>query len=288
MLDFYPEKISLIVSDLDGTLLAPDGKLSQRSRSILTPLLERDLPLTVATGRAYPSFRHGIAPLNLRLPVISSNGAWISLPEDPRPIHAFDIAPQLAEDLLAMLQERGAPFFLDHWDSQQNYNLLSRNSNIGLDFLIRYKSQEPLSHFLVVDDFRPYLPHTLISFTISLPTPELQALQSEIEERYAGHLRVEAYHYRDLPGWSVIWVQSELARKEKALLKLAELLGHNPEEILAFGDELNDQGMFEGPFHCLAVQNAHPTIQTLAKGIIGHHQDDAVATTIESWFRQSN
>jgi hydroxymethylpyrimidine pyrophosphatase-like HAD family hydrolase len=287
MLELHRFKISLIVSDLDGTLLGKEGRLSERSRKILTPLLEENLPLTVATGRAFSSFRHGIAPLNLRLPVISSNGAWISLPEDPRPIHAFDIGPQLAEDFLAFLQERGAPFYLDHWDTQQNYNLLCRDSNPGLDFLIRFKSLEPLSYFLVVDDFRPYLSHTLISFTISLPTPELQALQSEIEERFAGQLRVEAYHYRDLPGWSVIWVQSELARKEIALLKLAELLGHHPEEILAFGDELNDQGLFEGPFQCLAVENAHPIIQTLAQGIIGHHQDDAVATTIQAWFQSS-
>ncbi len=40
------------VTDLDGTLLAPDGQLSAWTRTTLTDVLQRDCPLTYATARS--------------------------------------------------------------------------------------------------------------------------------------------------------------------------------------------------------------------------------------------
>ena len=67
--------MSLYVSDLDGTLLDRNARLSDITRYGLTRLLDAGLTFTVATARHVSSVRQILEGLPLQLPVISSNGA---------------------------------------------------------------------------------------------------------------------------------------------------------------------------------------------------------------------
>ena len=45
---------TLFVTDLDGTLLGADARISQESAALLHPMLDEGLQLAVATARAPP------------------------------------------------------------------------------------------------------------------------------------------------------------------------------------------------------------------------------------------
>ena len=67
--------IPLYISDLDGTLLRPDGALSDYSRDGLNGLIADGMHFTVATARSVVSIRQLLQGLQLSLPVINLNGA---------------------------------------------------------------------------------------------------------------------------------------------------------------------------------------------------------------------
>lgn len=68
---------TLYISDLDGTLLTPECKVSDETASALNTMIANGLFFTVATARSASSAAPLLEKLNLRLPVILMNGVVI-------------------------------------------------------------------------------------------------------------------------------------------------------------------------------------------------------------------
>ena len=67
---------TLYVSDLDGTLLNSDVKISENSKNIINSLIDKGMNFTVATARSLVSASDKIEGLNLKLPVVVYNGTF--------------------------------------------------------------------------------------------------------------------------------------------------------------------------------------------------------------------
>ena len=67
---------TLYVSDLDGTLLNSDVKISENSKNIINSLIEKGMKFTVATARSLVSASDKIEGLNLKLPVVVYKGTF--------------------------------------------------------------------------------------------------------------------------------------------------------------------------------------------------------------------
>ena len=87
---------ALYISDLDGTLLRPDGTLSPASRDGLNRLIADGLHFTVATARSVASIRHLLAGLDLHLPVVNLNGELLSDVSSGRHQYVQTIPPEIA------------------------------------------------------------------------------------------------------------------------------------------------------------------------------------------------
>ena len=68
---------TLFVSDLDGTLLAPDGRLSAYTLETLDRLVAGGVRLAFATARSYVTAMKVVGDAPVGLPMILHNGAFI-------------------------------------------------------------------------------------------------------------------------------------------------------------------------------------------------------------------
>ena len=66
--------------------------------------------------------------------------------------------------------------------------------------------------------------------------------------------------------------------------KLAQHLGFNVEEVIAFGDNLNDLEMIQGSGFGVAMINGDPVVKAHAKIIAPHHDEDGFAHIINQMF----
>ena len=69
--------------------------------------------------------------------------------------------------------------------------------------------------------------------------------------------------------------------KAQAILQLKDYL--KCDRIVAFGDGINDLSMFQIADESYAVANACEELKSMATGIIGHHDDDAVAKWLQEF-----
>lgn len=69
--------------------------------------------------------------------------------------------------------------------------------------------------------------------------------------------------------------------KGVAIVELVKKLGITMDQVMAFGDNLNDLHMMQVVGHPVAPENARPEILELAKTVIGHHKERSVIAYME-------
>ncbi|HUV15829.1 MAG TPA: HAD family hydrolase, partial [Pelolinea sp.] len=67
----------LIVFDIDGTLVGSSHQLNTTTKEILLRLHQIGMPFTLATGKILPATRDQADELQIKLPLILSNGGVV-------------------------------------------------------------------------------------------------------------------------------------------------------------------------------------------------------------------
>ena len=98
---------TLFVTDLDGTLLGADARISQESAALLRPMLDEGLPLAVATARSPATVVELLRPLGLRTPAVLMTGTMIYDVAHTRCLSATPLARETAAAVCAVLERTG-------------------------------------------------------------------------------------------------------------------------------------------------------------------------------------
>ena len=94
---------TLFVTDLDGTLLGADARISQESAALLRPMLDEGLQLAVATARSPATVVELLRPLGLRTPAVLMTGTMIYDVAHTRCLAATPLARETAAAVCAVL-----------------------------------------------------------------------------------------------------------------------------------------------------------------------------------------
>ncbi|MFQ9737760.1 MAG: HAD family hydrolase [Christensenellaceae bacterium] len=97
----------LYVSDLDGTLITRNERISEYSLGILNALIGRGLLFTYATARSLDSAERAVAGLKHTLPVVIYNGALILDPVSREPLYSVSFGKNDKEALVERLSSFG-------------------------------------------------------------------------------------------------------------------------------------------------------------------------------------
>jgi len=277
------------VSDLDGTLLNELGQLSAESRTLLTALLEDGLTFTVASARSVASIRPILHGLPLRLPVIEFNGAFITDLATGQHWNVNDMQREVVESVFSLIVRHRQSPFVSSFDGKQDRlyyrDIINPGMRNYLDQRISMRDPRLCSTTRLEDAFG----EQVVSLTVIGEAAPLAALQSEILELHAES--VETHFFEDLyfPGWPWLTVHDKRASKDQAIRLLATEHGLDSHELVVFGDQINDAGMFRTADRSIAVANAIADLKREASHVIGHHAEHAVARFIhQDWLGQGS
>ncbi len=276
----------LYISDLDGTLLANNGKLSDVSLRTLEFLLKEGLLFTVASARSIVSIRQVLRGLSLALPVIEFNGAFISDYQtgDHQLINC--IQPEIVKDLLkTILDHRHLPF-VSAFDGENDRLYYSEIKNDGMEFYLNDRRKNNDHRLLQVRNFEAIKSQDVVCLTVIGKEETLQPLEKTIQKSHGSG--VETHFVEDIycRGWHWLTIHDHRATKDQAIRTLQERMGLQDRELVVFGDHMNDIKMFKIADRSIAVSNAEPELKKHAHQIIGSNQDDSVVGFIEEdWKR---
>ena len=271
---------TLYVSDLDGTLLGRDSRVSAASAALLNRLIdERGVLFTVATARTPATVVPLMQQVHVRLPLLTMTGAaWWDAAAD-----RFTRTQALPTDVVEQVQaifashdlhpfvyrRRGDRLEAHHGgrlnDDEQHFvrermHLRIKRFRLGAE-ADADSSDEALLIFAMNDYDRLALVHRDIISTVPCT----------------------AMFYHDIfaPATGLLEVYRHGCTKAAAMRELAAQLG--ADRVVAFGDNLNDLDMLRAADVAVAVANAVPEVRATAHIVIGDNTTDAVPRFIESF-----
>lgn len=269
---------TLYVTDLDGTLLNAQSRVSEKSLSILNRLLEKGLPLTFATARSLGPALKATAGLQLRLPVITNNGAFIRDPVSGE----FLAGHYFSENDVAAIRETLAgcslhPLVFAIIEGEERVTRLAGHENDGVR---EYLASRPGDkRFRVVTDADAHFEGSIYYFTCISSREELAPAHEKLQAQGIScllHPELRSVHW-----W--LEILPPHSSKAEAIGELKQLL--NFDKIVSFGDAINDLTMFAVSDECYAVGNAAEEVKLKATDVIGDSEADGVALYLQANWR---
>lgn len=270
-------RLPVYVCDLDGTLLRSDGTLSEASQRGLKQLLADGARLTVASSRSTPAMRSLLEGVDLQLPVLELNGAFISELETGHHVASNVLSPHLARIVVEAVLSTGTDPVLSAWDGSSDRVYFGSRTNTGTRWYVEEKRQYGDPRLTPCDDLLAVLDGAqLAAVTTFALDAEASALTERLRELVADSAVVHSAQNAYCPGWTEVQVQHRDAEKGAAIPSLLAACGIADAEVIACGDHLNDLGLFAVATHSVAPANAHPAVLKVASEIVGSNDQDGV------------
>lgn len=280
--------IKVIAADMDGTLLGSNHLISKKTQEVIMQACDKGYRFIVVTGRNFISALQALELTPIKCDYIVSSGAQIRdvnknviettiLPEKEceylyRKIKKYNIGMMFCSemenymlgtweevdegilnyikyfhDTAAKEELKKSPLYKLMWDKTKVFSGYEEMKNKG----------KPITKFF------------LVSEDINL----LEEIKKEIEQNkilavsssFKYNLEVTAYD----------------AQKGPVLKKYIESLGYTMDEVMVFGDSMNDYSMMEMNFGAtVAMANADEEIKRIAKYETKSNEEDGVAYAI--------
>jgi len=276
------DKDLLYISDLDGTLLLPDGSFPEDFKRRLNRLIDMGLRFTIATARNYDSAHPILNGLNLNLPVILFNGVYLTDFNSGSILeYSHFIEKTVVENMLELALPRGIdPFIYTFGEKHKLY--YQRATNPGSQAYV--KSLEGDGRLNQVKCFEFQEEEKISGFLLIDTHDHLEPIYQSLQEKHFDHLNL--YFAEDVSMKGYYWLQSfhQEASKGNMLETLARKLEVPLDRTVVFGDYLNDLDMFRIAGRAIAVENALPEVKESAHEIIGSNSQGAVLQYLELIF----
>lgn len=264
---------TLYVTDLDGTLLGRDGRVSERTLRALDALWAHGVCISPVTSRSYSAIEV-LRGARFCAPWCLLGGARLYDAQARRVLSEQTYDVRDAVFILDAMKARGLTPFLyaqDENDEQRVY--YERDSDaVALEFIARQRAKGD-GRFRQVESFSEKMGEKLFIVTV-------RGEESVLRELRDGFLRrgLHAYLYHAVRLSGACSLETAAVSKRAGVQKLRALTG--AERVVAFGDNGNDVGMFEAADERVAVDNATQELRALADRVIGPHDQDSVAREI--------
>ena len=266
----------IYVSDLDGTLLRNDAKISDYSRQKLIALLKAGVNITIASARSISSLKHVLCGIPFNLPVIEINGSFVTDFATGNHLLVNDIDNDTLEEIYEYITAFNCLPFIASYDGKKDYLYYQSTPNEGMEWYLQERFACRDSRIKQIDDLRETFFDHVVGFTVINTRRQLVNLAKKMKADFSDRLQMHFFENPYSPPWHWLTIHDKKACKSHAIKELLDMTGFTTDQLTVFGDNLNDVNMFKMAHKAIAVKNASDEIRHLAHQVIGTNEDDSV------------
>ncbi len=269
---------TLYLSDLDGTLLNSNERVSGYTAGVIDRFVNAGGLFSFATARSLVTTRKVTAGLDVKFPIISQNGAVIFDGDTGEILFSDSFSSDEIAFVSQTLTEMGVYptvySFLDSYTTRFSYikRFLTPEAQAFLDTRKgdpRTHEAETVEELYAGDVFNIFCKGTT---ELLSPVNDIFSADSRFTSLYQKDIYSDAQFCELLPA---------RVSKANAALKLKKMLGCD--KLVVFGDGVNDLPLFHAADECYATANAVEEIKEIATAVIESNDDDGVAKWIEKY-----
>ena len=286
--------IKVIASDMDGTLLGGDHRLAPRTARAIRSACDAGIRFIVATGRDLNGALQELDGMGLVCDYIVGSGAEVRDPQQKIVSRVqmdtgicgeiYDVLKNYPVSVIFMTGECdysiGTPEKLEE-DLRQNLQVFF--SDLSMEEILETEMYRNMKkNTRLIRDFQELKDREISVYKIFVFCCDTEVLR-EIEQKLQKdeRLAVASSYVNNLE------ITDARAQKGPVLKNYIESLGYTMEEVMAFGDSMNDYSMLSMDFGAtVAMGNSEPEIIKAAKYMTKSNEEDGVAYAIEEMLRR--
>lgn len=262
-------KISLVLADVDGTLLTKDKVLTSRAADAVKALAAADIAFAITSGRPPRGMAMLIEPLALRTPIAGFNGGVYAHP-DLSVIESRTLDPATAKKAVALILDQR----LDVWVYTVDEWLIR---TLDAPHVAREAWTVKFNAKVVPAFTDAHLAHAVKIVGISDDLDLVAACEKLVQKtlgQKASAARSQPY-YLD--------ITHPQANKGAVVATLCRLLNIPPEQIATFGDMPNDVLMFRKSGLSVAMGNSSDEVKAQASAVTDSNEEEGFANAVRKF-----
>lgn len=266
------KKISLVLADVDGTLVTQDKILTERAKRAVWYVRERGIRFAITSGRPPRGMQMINEALNLDTPIAGFNGGVFIHP-DGTVISSKTIPAEAAREAIEIIHKHQLVAWL--YTAEDWYIPDPKGPHVAREtWTVKFEAK-------VAQDFTPFLDHAVKIVGVSDDLAAVTSCEADCQKALKGHVsaaRSQPY-YLD--------VTHPEATKGGVVDYLSHTLGILPEEIATLGDMPNDVLMFRKSGLSIAMGNASKEVQAQATYVSSTNEEEGFAVAVEKFILPS-
>ena len=267
----------LIVSDLDGTFLSPDGSVSEQNSAAVLAAQAAGIPVIFATGRPV-RWLDVIKDLPGAHPtVIASNGAALYDLGAGELVERICIEPEAALAAVRTIREQVPDAFFafesgTRFGYEPSYGTWPADD--GTDPALFSGPAEEIAY---TEEF--------VKMLVQSASVPADRLLDRVREAVGRSLTATHSQTRD---FGLVEISAYGVSKASMLKRCAAQLGIDASRVAAFGDMPNDVDMLSWAGMSFVVANAHPALLDLDFTVVPGNDESGVGKTIMELLRRAS
>lgn len=263
------KKISLLLADVDGTLVTKEKVLTDRAVRSIRGLKEKGIKFAITSGRPPQGMKMLLDQLQLETPIAGFNGGMFVDP-DLTLIEEKQLPADVAKVVVDIMLENK----LDCWVYR------------GADWYLRDKKAAHAEREERTVQFAPKVTNDLYGLLdnavkIVGVSDDLE-LVARVEKTVQDAVGSKATAARSQPYY--LDVTNKEANKGAVVAYLAEKYSIDPEEIATIGDQPNDLLMFKPSGFSIAMGNSPQEVKDQATKTTDSCEDEGFAKAVEKYL----
>ena len=260
-------KIKLVATDIDGTLVKWDTRVSDGVKNCVKKLQENGVKVVLVTGRMHCATKHLRDELGLNSPVVSYQGGLIK-DSDGKTLYQENLDSDYAKDII-------------NWAHKNDVHL-----NLYIDDKLYVEKDDDCVKRYTDGKFVPYTVCPFESLKIE-NVNKILAIDYGNAERVTGWVNElqakfpELYIVKSTPFFCEIG--SPMAKKSLGVEFLAKHWNLSQDEILTIGDQNNDIELLKAGGVKVAMGNATPELKECANFITDSVENDGFVKAIDKF-----
>lgn len=270
------QKIKMVVSDLDQTLLNSDATFSPENLDAIRAAEAKGIFFTICSGRIFPMLEVYTRTLDIQGPVITTNGAAIVDGKSGKLLSKHTIPHEIAVRILDFARERDYDYSaltgqVSYFSGNsqrikrfERYNEIAESDGLKAMRLEYFNGR---SYTNIENDILKMLLY-------QIPAEEFSSVTAFLDS-------IPEIHFTSSDE-GLLDIMAAGTNKGTAVAEVRKFMGLTKEQVCVFGDYINDLAMFEEAGLTVAVANAHEELKSKALYITDTNDRAGVARALEA------
>jgi len=266
---------TLLVVDIDGTLLGKSGTISNEDKAALARASDSGVQVVLSTGRVIQASLKIIHQLSLDGYHIFFDGALVANPETGEEVYISPITRECVRQVVELAHRQEID--LDLYSTTRYF---VERETWASDIRRIFFGIQPN----VVDFTKLWRRETIIKGTLTVRSTEEKAKVENFYHQFKGQLNFSRTTTPAYPDVDFINVVAPDVSKGRALEVLASFLGIPLAEVMAIGDGDNDVSLLSKAGLAVAMDNAPEELKAVADYVTFDVEHQGVAAAIDKFL----